>query len=145
MVELGFCVFERLRYWCDIGNTPVCVFARAAVLPFEPVAGRQFLNTIYQGPRTWNVIHGEITIQSLETETAFDFRMDENPLQFRSKEDILASFGDIKGLNAYAIARQNQTLLGIAPNGNRKHASEPLETVGIPLKKRLKNCFRIAV
>ena len=29
--------------------------------------------------------------------------------------------------------------------GNRKHASQPLETVGIPLKKCLKNGFRIAV
>src|ERR1700692_1035439 len=107
IIELGFCIFERLRHGRYIWNTPVRVLVRAAVLPFQPVAGWQLFNSIHQGPRTWNVVHGQITVQSLEAEPAFDLGMDENPLQFRSKENILASLGDIKRLNANAVACQH--------------------------------------
>src|SRR5271168_4246247 len=100
MVELSLCIFERLRYGGNIWNTPVCVLARAAVPPFEPVAGWQLFNSIYQSPRTWNVIHGQITVQSLETESSLDFGVNQNSLQLRSKKEILASSGDVKRLNA---------------------------------------------
>jgi hypothetical protein len=145
MIELGFCVFERLGYGGDVWYTPVGVLAYVTILPFEPVAGGQLFNPIDQGPRRWNIVHGQVAVQPLETKPAFDFGMDENALQLRSKEDVLAALGDVKRLDADAVASQHQTLPGVGPKGDRKHASQPLETGGVPFKKCLKNGLGIAV
>src|SRR6202044_936088 len=53
--------------------------------------------------------------------------------------------GDVKRLNADAVACQNQTLLGVSPNGGSEHASQSLETIGIPFEKCLKNGFSVTV
>src|SRR5271168_1569256 len=71
--------------------------------------------------------------------------MNENALQFRRKEEVVAAFSDIERLDADAVAGEHQPLPGIAPDGSREHAAQPLEASGVPLEKCLQDGFGIAV
>src|SRR5208282_1316810 len=71
--------------------------------------------------------------------------MNENALQLRRKEEVVAALGDVQRLDADAVAGEHQPLPGIAPDGSREHATQAFETSGVPLQKCLQDGFSITV
>src|SRR5689334_15017128 len=71
--------------------------------------------------------------------------MDEDGLQLGAEVKILAAVGNVERLDANTIARQHKPASGTRPDGDGKHAPQPLEAPSVPLEKRVQHGFGVAV
>src|ERR1700737_2122005 len=71
--------------------------------------------------------------------------MSENRFELRAEEKIFALVADVQRLNAHAVARQNDALLGFTPQSNGEHATQAGKAVFIPFEKCVQNGFGIGV
>src|SRR5665213_907405 len=71
--------------------------------------------------------------------------MNQDGLQLRTEVQIVAAARDVQRLDPHAIASQNQPVVALAPQRNRKHSPQPRETLRVPLQKRIQNRFGVAV
>src|ERR1700687_1296905 len=69
--------------------------------------------------------------------------MRQNALQLGPEIDLTVLQAVVQGLNAHAIAGQNQPFLGLHPNGNRKHAAKSREAIRSPAAKGVENTLRV--
>src|ERR1700751_89059 len=71
--------------------------------------------------------------------------MDKERLELGAEEEIFSYTGHIEPLDAHAVTRKNDALLGFSPQCNRKHASQAGKAIFVPLHKCAKNGFRVGV
>src|ERR1700677_1144545 len=70
--------------------------------------------------------------------------MDEDGLEFRTKDQILSILSQVERLDAHAIASQDQASGGLAPQGDREHPAHAGKASGIPGQECIKHCFGVA-
>src|ERR1700760_2320925 len=99
------------------------------------MARRQFLYSIHQRPRARNVVQRKIAVQPFHTEAAVHFRMDQDRLELRAKEYVLAVPGDVEWLDSHAVTGQNEPPGRLAPQGDGKHSPQARKASYIPRQK----------
>src|SRR5713101_843863 len=67
--------------------------------------------------------------------------MRKDGLQLRTKNQFIAAPVDIQGLDAHAVARQDEPLLSRRPQRYGKHAVESLEAASAPSQEGLQHYF----
>src|ERR1700676_109238 len=69
-----------------------------------------------------------------------------NPSRRKKAEiDLIVLQAVVRGLNAHAIAGENQAFFGLHPNGNRKHAAKSREAIHTPAAKGVKHNLSVTV
>src|ERR1700737_320741 len=84
-------------------------------------------------------------MQRGNVQLAVNFRMDKNALEFRPKIQFSVSESEIERLDSQAISRKYQPPVFLRPERRRKHPSKARKAILIPLNKRAKNHFGIAM
>src|ERR1700730_17411895 len=105
------CPVFRWTEW----QTPVQIGTYLSIAPFQPITRRKFFDAVDKCPRARHIIQREVTIQAREADAALDFGVSENRFELRAEEKIFALAADVQRLNAHAIARQHNALLGFTP------------------------------
>ena len=117
------------------GKLPVTAGGDDAVLPLKPFAGRNFLDAVDERPGAGNVVECEIAIEAFGAEATRNFWMDEEGFKLGAEVEVLTNARVVKGLDAHAIAGEDEAFLRLVPEGDGEHAAEALEAGGVPLEK----------
>jgi hypothetical protein len=116
-----------------------------SVLPGEPFSGRKFLDAVDQSPGAGNVVEGEVSVEAVEGKPARDLGMDEDAFKFGGEQEVSVAMGEVEGLDAEAIAGEDEALGGFCPEADGEHAAEAGETFDIPLQESVEDGLGIAV
>jgi hypothetical protein len=127
------------------GKMPVGGGGEFAVLPGEPFSGREFLDAVDESPRAGDVVEGEVSVESVEGKPARDLGMDEDAFEFGGEEQVSVAMGEVEGLDAEAVAGEDEALGGFCPKADGEHAAEAGETFDIPLEKSVEDGLGVAV
>ena len=71
--------------------------------------------------------------------------MDEDGLEFGTKEQILSILRQVERLDTHAVSSQNEAPDRLAPQGDGEHAAHAGKTSGVPGKEGVKHGFGIAM
>ena len=70
--------------------------------------------------------------------------MRKDALQLGAKIEFALMLAVIERLDAHAVARKNEPLLGLHPDGNGKHSTQMRKAFAPPAQERMQNHFGIA-
>src|SRR5271166_6150020 len=66
-------------------------------------------------------------------------------LQLRTEEELFSLPGNVQGLDAHTVARQDKAPGRSGPERNREHATQSGKCVGVPLEESAKDRLGIAM
>src|SRR5450755_683287 len=125
-------------------QAPVAVSSSRAAPPLQPVARKQFLNALHQGPRCGYIVKRQITIQTMGAQPALDLGVNQNRLQFRAEVQVLAADREVQRLDPHAIASQDEATVRLPPERHREHPPQPREALRVPLEEGIQQRFGVA-
>ena len=122
-VEFFFGFFEGagLRFEAEL---PPGVAIDVAITPFEKFAGKEFLKAFDQGVGSWDIVEGEEVGEAIEVEAARDFGVEEDGLKLGAEVEVAATVEEVKGLDAHAVAGEDEALSFGVPESDGEHAAE---------------------
>ena len=144
--------FERLQP-CALGigsrlgrerQIPVLRHAYLTALRHEHVARRQFVDRPVDRQRRRNIEKGEIGVERLGAPVTWHRRVDQQRLDLRPEHEAVVEQGIVQGLDAYAIAREDQPALPRVPDCEGEHPAQPIHEVDAPLLVPVDEHFGVA-
>ncbi len=115
-----------------------------AVAPLEKFAGQQLLDALDQSVRSGDVVEREEVGEAVEIQAARDLGVEENGLQLGAEVEVAAAVEEVEGLDAHAVAGEDEALSLGVPEGDGEHAAETREDFDVPLEEAAEDDLGVA-
>ena len=135
-------LLERVRFSLE-GDVPITRLADAPLLPLQPVSGRQFTDSLENGPRRRNVKVSQVVIEGDVVKFAPDLRVRQQGFHLRPEEETFTQLGVVERFEPQAIAGEEEAALLAVPYREGKHTCQFRERHRAPARVRLKQDLRI--
>ena len=145
MIELRGGVFKgRPRAVIVRVCLPIAVRRDLSIVPGEKVSGQELENTVGECVGSGNVVEAEIGVEGVEVDAAPDLGVAEDRLHLRAEVDVPSAARVVEGFDSHAVAGENESLTGFAPDSEGEHSAQFFDAGRVPLDEGVKNDFGVA-
>ena len=129
----------------DLRQIPVARHRDLAAVPLHDRRRRQLLDAAEHRQRRRDIAQGEVGAERVVVDGAVHLRHGQERLDLGAEHQVAAQLRVVERLDAQAVAREDQLLDAVVPDGEGEHAAELLGAVGAPFFVGVDDDFGVGV